>query len=454
MSRAGDAEVTDEVKEGVALPRNGPGVPRATVNAAPVLPGSSRRRLPRVCVLALALPLLAWGLADDWRLLHEDNGALHTAFALAHVRMGLAATRGHAVFVSSTSGEQALYGHHPPGLPLLVAAAFALTGTDCPWVGRSVVIGCHAATLLLLTWLLMEVLPGQAAWAGAVLAAVAPMGAFFGRMVNYEAPGLLAVVLQLVGWVLVRRGRPRLGWGGLGGGLVVGGFLDWASFYFAAAIVVAEAARGWRGRDREALRIAAIIGGIALGTLGGVLAHLWWAGGGALAPLQEVMTRSNAGLADRGWAAIAWMTLEHVRRYLTHSGLLAMVLVGVALVRPRGRLARRLLPPAPGLRQLAVVALLAPLAYSASAPTWAAAHPYWQMYFLPAAALSGALLWNALLESRQRRPVRLVAALLVCEVLVTSAWVLHLRHTRPSEYAIRETARLRATYLAPSCRGR
>ena len=168
MSRAGDAEVTDEVKEGVALPRNGPGVPRATVNAAPVLPGSSRRRLPRVCVLALALPLLAWGLADDWRLLHEDNGALHTAFALAHVRMGLAATRGHAVFVSSTSGEQALYGHHPPGLPLLVAAAFALTGTDCPWVGRSVVIGCHAATLLLLTWLLMEVLPGQAAWAGAV----------------------------------------------------------------------------------------------------------------------------------------------------------------------------------------------------------------------------------------------------------------------------------------------
>ena len=41
-------------------------------------------------LLLYAFLLLSIGLTADWRLRHEDNGAMFTTLALSHVRLGLA----------------------------------------------------------------------------------------------------------------------------------------------------------------------------------------------------------------------------------------------------------------------------------------------------------------------------------------------------------------------------
>ena len=79
-----------------------------------------------------AFGVLSIGLTRDWRLRNEDNGAMHTTLALSHLRLGLAQTRGHDLFYSPHTGQTIPYGHHPPATALVLAGAFALTGSDSP----------------------------------------------------------------------------------------------------------------------------------------------------------------------------------------------------------------------------------------------------------------------------------------------------------------------------------
>lgn len=73
--------------------------------------------LPFVCALAL----LSIGIGRDWRLVHEDNGALHTTFARGHLDLGLARTRGQDVFSRPATDQRSFYGHHPSGTSVVLA---------------------------------------------------------------------------------------------------------------------------------------------------------------------------------------------------------------------------------------------------------------------------------------------------------------------------------------------
>ena len=80
-------------------------------------------------LVVYAAVILSIGTHADWRLLHEDNGAFQTSLALSHIRLGLARTRAHDVFFNPGTGEATLYGHHPPGTALILAAVFSATGS-------------------------------------------------------------------------------------------------------------------------------------------------------------------------------------------------------------------------------------------------------------------------------------------------------------------------------------
>ena len=82
-----------------------------------------RRLILRAALVLYAFGILSIGLTRDWRLRHEDNGAMHTTLALSHLRLGIAATRAHDMFFNPHSGEASPYGHHPPATALLVAGA-------------------------------------------------------------------------------------------------------------------------------------------------------------------------------------------------------------------------------------------------------------------------------------------------------------------------------------------
>ncbi len=411
----------------------------------------SDERPASAAILLLAAVLLSIGLQADWRLLHEDNGALFTTLALSHLRLGLAETRAHDVFVVTATGERFPYGHHPPGVALLVAAAFAITGSDAPAVARSVAIAFHLGSVILLLALLRRVLASREALFGMLLFAVLPMSAYFGRMVGYEPFGLFAVLLMLNGWVRNRQDGGRSGLGLLAAGIVLGGLIDWAPFFFVAALGVVEVGDLFRGATASRRALVTLVSA-ATGVLVLDLLHLAMAQHGALASLGAILVQ-GAAPGRPGLSPLDFVLgqIEGLRRYFTHSGLASVLLVAAALFSPRGRLSSSLIPADPILVRLLSASGGAAAAYVLAAPRWAEVHAYWKFYALPFVVLAMTLVARAIVSGMaRRRPLFLALAVLAsAEILVTSAYILHLRHTRVGEYAVTETARLRRDFLRP-----
>lgn len=408
-------------------------------------------RLAAAVIFLLATALLSVGLADDWRLLHEDNGALFTTLALSHIHLGLAGTRAHDLFVVAATGERFPYGHHPPGVALLVAGAFAVTGSDAPAVARSVPIAFHLGSGLLLLSLLRKTVSRGEALLGMFLFAVLPMSAYFGRMVGYEPLGLFAVLLAMNGWTRHRMEGGRTGLGLLGAGIVFGGLIDWAPLFFAAFLGLVEAVDLVRGASASRTALTTLVT-----AAGGVLLfdflHLALAGHGALASLAAILAR-GAVPGRPGLSAVDFVLgqVEGFRRYFTHAGLLSALLVAAALLRPRGKLAASLRLTAPVTFRLLAATGGAALAYVVAAPRWAEIHAYWKFYALPFSILAmtqvAGAIWRGVML--RRPPAIAIAFLLGGEVLVTSGYMLHLRHTRVGAYAVAETAKLREDFLRP-----
>jgi 4-amino-4-deoxy-L-arabinose transferase-like glycosyltransferase len=429
----------------------GPAGERVTQAGIPLLENreSAKWRLGVAALAVYSLGLLSIGIRNDWRLMHEDNGAVETTLALSHLELGLAVTRAHDLFFNPHTGEAHVYGHHPPATALLVAAAFRVTGSDEPWVARSVVIAFELGSLLLLVSLLRRFFSVRASLVGGFLFATLPMGAFFGRMVNAEPICLFFVLLQLHGLSRLCESEWRRGFGLLASGIVLGGVVAWASFFFAAAIAGVAGFRAFRG-ERRALRVALFAGGLACAVFVCDLVHLWWSGHGSLAPLSRVASLQAYQLPD---LSFLFNQLENYRRYFSHAGLWSSLLTAALLAFPGSRLAQRCFagPSDRTLRSVLWAAGVGPSGYVLAAPFWAVKHVFWQFYFLPFAVfsllLAGGLLWNA--SGKGRHAWRAVVVFFALECLVTSGYVLWVRHTRVGPYAVESTAGYRRDFLVP-----
>ncbi len=95
-----------------------------------------------LALVAYASAFLSIDIESGWTRLHEDNGAMHTSFAIS--------------------------------------------GSADPPVARMVPIGFHLISLILTVVLLATFFSTEVALLGGFLVAILPMGAYFGRMVNYE----------------------------------------------------------------------------------------------------------------------------------------------------------------------------------------------------------------------------------------------------------------------------
>ena len=177
-------------------------------------------------IFALQLGLLAIGITRDYRLKHEDNNALHATFARAHLQLGLATTRGQNYFYSPARGSGEFYANHPPGPGLVLAAAYALTGSDGPLVTRATAVAFHLLAAALFLGLARRIFPRpRDALLAALLFVLLPVSAFFGRMLNHEVLVLPAALLIVRGYWEQLDGGPHAGrWaGGVRGRLRLGG---------------------------------------------------------------------------------------------------------------------------------------------------------------------------------------------------------------------------------------
>ena len=245
----------------------------------------------------------------------------------------------------------------------------------------------HLATLALLIRLLGMV-SRRAALYGGFLLVTLPMSWYFGRMVNYEPLALWAVTLQLSGWVEAQRSGSRSGLALLAGGIVLGGLVDWSAFFFAVVIAGSALLDLFRGQQRSRpLAVTTIVTAALVFAFD--LLHLGWATG-SLGPLQSVVFHQALDVPSVSVAKFVTGQIEACRHYYTHTGLISAVLVLAALATPRSRLAAALfdIPDAALARRFLAIAGVGGSLYVLAAPTWAAAHAYWQMYLLPYLGLS------------------------------------------------------------------
>lgn len=406
-------------------------------------PSAARAAWPAGLALAA---LLAIQIQAPWRYIHDDNGAWTQSVASAHLRAGLARTRGQDFMVRRSDGALVPYLHHPPLYPLVAAAVYAATGESGAMVTRLVPALAHVAGFagmaVLVTLLFPLSVPRRAIalWTYALV----PMSSFFGKNAFNEPLGLCAIVWALA---LLARWRVDGSRTSLGASLALWAlacFTSWPAFALLGAFAVGSAFEARRGGGRARGIEAAALAAVGALSLGLVLGQLRWAGGGSLAPLATAGGYWGSPLGDPG-ALFEKLgaAFDMHRRYFANVPFLAyLAWLTVPALRSSG-----------GERDALHRAFV--LAGSAGALAWAlvflpqvALHGYGQFWFLPFEALAAAdaavSAW-ALLAGRPRLRA-LLAAIAIAGTLGSTAAVLAYRYTHPHGYAIRAAAEITSTY--------
>ncbi len=400
-----------------------------------------------LAIVAYATALLTFHINDHWRLVHEDNGAMQTSFALSHQHCGLGVTRAFNVYIDAHTGSRLFYAHHPAAVPLVLAAAFAAAGDDSPRVARAVMIAFSLATLLLMMALLRDLfVDDRLAAIGGLAMATFPMESFFGRMVNYEAPVLFFAVAQLAAYLRHRRTESSASLFALASAIVLGGFFDWSSLFFTAAITIAAFVEGVSKRRWKPLAVTTAAA-VAITVLN--LGHAIYATG-SLADFVKALTMdASPGHDPLTFAGFMTTEIENYRGYFTMSGMAAAILTAIALLLPRSRVGAALMNGVdPDVRRILWITLGAAAAYQLASPTRARIHHYWQFFFLPFAVVAFVLMIRCL-QNGGRRWSMAVMVLIAIEIMTSSAYKLYRRHTRPGEWAVENTRIIERDFLAP-----
>ena len=400
-----------------------------------------------VPVAALALLLLSIGVTRDYRLKHEDDNAMHATFAQNHLEAGMAATRLHDALINTKNGRLAFYAHHPPGCGLVLAGVFAITGDDRPMIVRGVAIAATLLTLVALWWLVRREEGAAAGLVAATAIAVLPQAAFYGRMVNHEVLALPAIIVMVDRYFATARGG---GWRtatGLAVAATVGALLAWVTFFALAACGVHAVLSIRRPRLYPAAGRALVLLTFLGTSLFAVdVAHIALVRGGDLSDLGGIFSRRLG--SGQNYGAIEWTRkmFGFSRRLASLSGTVALVWLAVRVV--RGLMRKVQLRP---IEEIYSVFLTAGVGYVVMFNWGAWQHHYWQFPLLPAVAIALALAVTALargaIDGPRRTASRVVLALVVIEIVATSAVGLYARHTTPEDRVIEAVETFRSRRL-------
>ncbi len=409
----------------------------------------SRLRPSATAVAAggLLVSLLALRLDAPWTFIHDDNGAWTQSVANAHLRAGLARTRGQDFQMRRADGALIPYLHHPPLFPLAMAAVYRVSGRSDPLTTRLVPAAFHLLGFVGLFLVGGALFPGRPAvrTLALFLYAVVPMSAYFGKMPFNESMGLCGVIWAV--WCLARY-RRLARQGALAGSVVfwaLAGLTSWPAFALLLGFFLLCAREALAERRPGSAAAACALGATGLVCFALVIAQLFWAARGATPGLSAA--GEHWGIHRLGFAraldALA-RAFDFHRLYFANVPFALFLAWGVARI--RGVLREATATPEPA-RLL--------LAGCFGAGLWAllfvrqvALHAYGQFWFLPFEALAVGELSVELWQRMARRP-RLrawLAGAAIAGTLASAAAVLHYRYTTPSAYAMRIAAAIAAEF--------
>jgi 4-amino-4-deoxy-L-arabinose transferase-like glycosyltransferase len=390
-------------------------------------------------LLVLLAGLLSLHARDPWRYLHDDNGRRYSSYARTHLVLGLERTGGLDYFYAPATGKMVPYGHHPPGLGLLLAGWFRLTGHDGPGAARALAATFHLVSAVLVLGLLASEYAGPPALLAGFAFAVVPMSSYFGKMVNFEPfllPFMVGVVVAY--WRWAEGGNPR--WLALAACFaVLGAQIDWP-ILLVVLVMAADAVRRWRAGGGRRFGVAAV-GAVVLCLALAIAIGAWTSRAAGVWELAGAMKYRSRLHGRVTWWRHVGKILDYNRRYFTEPVLVAALLAAVLAARDRWY-GRALAPRTRLLLLFGAAGVLPVVAFPSSAEH----HPYWQFCLLPYATLSVAEVLDRLgsqLRSDRRRLLYGAAAVWIA---VSSASMLATRYSRPSGYVARKVREF-APYL-------
>ncbi len=380
------------------------------------------------CAALLCALLLFHGF-DPWRYPNDDNGAWFSAVARSHLSAGLRATRGQDFFTSRQTGKLVPYLHHPPLPGLILAAAFAVTGSDSPGAARMTFALLHLLTFALVAHLAARVWDSEKqgrlfTWVVAVAAAV-PMSAYYGKMPNHEVPGLLFFLLGVLAWGF-RPGPPSAR-----EVLLACAAWTFAAFssWHAVLCILGWLAMQWDAHRRR--RVVEALLWVAASTAI-VLAQLLWAGGWALQNSQSHAAGYWFAGSDGASLVERLGFLKHalgygINRFAQLPALLSIAwLLALAFDCARGR-------RFPGILERNLIGLgLGSMVYHLLFPRAVGFHAYQGFYLIPFVALTSSVALQRLeqlpiVAARARLGKALLPALLglTCLIGVTTTVLMY-----------------------------
>ena len=393
-------------------------------------------------IAGAALAILCIGVSRDYRLKHENNNALYTTFARSHLHFGLDVTRGHDMFWVRETGTTGFYAHHPPGIALVLAAVFKLTGSDGPLPTRFVAITFTLTALFLLASLLRrEVGPCEGLLA-AVVFAILPQSAFYGRMVNHEILALPAIIIVVASYFDFATHRRRRSAIFLAAAATAGALMAWATFFALAACGVHALLRSRQAGFRAAFLLLVPL---SLSLFAFNILHILHVKQGELDDLSSIFLRRIG--AGQEYGVIDWTSkmASFSMRLFCATGTIALLWLVV-------RVGRRWLSDRHGLRPIEEMGALFALAGGGYLVVfnWGAwQHHYWQYPLLPAVVIAVVLALQAMaVKARQgsrRWKTLLVVAMI--ELIAFSALGLYKRHSRVDASVVERVERLRTLHL-------
>jgi 4-amino-4-deoxy-L-arabinose transferase-like glycosyltransferase len=189
--------------------------------------------------LALGLLLLMKGIAQPWNGFGDPDGALFSSIARNYLQFGVFNLKfGQlATFEAITQPGGTYYLHHPPLLPLSIAASFSLFG-EAEVYARLVSVLATLGTAGLLFIILREAVNVRTGLLGAFFFLTYPSTVVFGRKPGYEALTLFFVVLAV--WLYQNyRNQPGLGrMLLLLASLAAGAASDWAAYLLPPVMIL------------------------------------------------------------------------------------------------------------------------------------------------------------------------------------------------------------------------
>jgi 4-amino-4-deoxy-L-arabinose transferase-like glycosyltransferase len=288
------------------------------------------------------LLLVTWRFANlpfVWR--YDYPSAHHALYAFNHLDYGLAVTKGAQLANGSPEVPEHLFlaNHHPPLMPLVLAASYKLFGLQ-ESAARGVMIACSALSILLL-YLAVRLLMGRrVALIAALVFTLLPLNLVYATKVNHEPMVLPFVLGCLVAYAYWLRRPSAWRLATLSLIFCIGTMVGWGAYYVAGLIPAFHLVALWYARKpiRKADLSLLVLPVLAVLMFALFVAHLYWFDPGSVHSLFHLAEERTGAVVPTDVGEESFSNFSLLQRVVTRSALLftlpalALAVAGLVLV--------------------------------------------------------------------------------------------------------------------------